>query len=59
MEEGKVAGLKSLTILLGSIGVIAIVGVTLYLLLAGPNYCPEIDEMNENGPITEFSVQIV
>ena len=59
MEEGKIAGLKSLTILLGSIGVITIVGVTLYLLLAGPNYCPEIDEMNENGPITEFSVQIV
>ena len=29
MEEGKVAGLKSLTILLGSIGVITIVGVTL------------------------------
>ena len=59
MEEGKVAGLKSLTILLGSIGAITIVGVTLYLLLAGPNYCPEIDNMNESNPITEFSVQVV
>ena len=52
MEEGKVAGLKSLTILLGSIGVITIIGVTLYLLLAGPNYCPEIDNMIESNPIT-------
>ena len=59
MAEGKVAGLKSLTILLGSIGVITIVGVTLYLLFAGPNYCPEIDNMNESNPITEFSIQVV
>ena len=59
MEEGKVAGLKSLKILLGSIGVITIVAVPLYFLLAGPNYCPEIDNMNESNPITEFTVQVI
>ena len=56
MEEGKVAGLKSMTILLGSIGVITIVGVTLYLLFAGPNYCPEIDNMNESNPNLVFKL---
>ena len=59
MEEGKVAGLKSLKILLGSIVVITIIAVPLYLLLAGPDYCTEIDNMNQTDPITEFSVQVV
>ena len=60
MAEGKVVGLKALSALFGGSALIVIVATIIYLVVfSGPNYCPEIDEMNENGPITEFSVQIV
>jgi len=60
MAEGKVVGLKSLSALFGGSAFIVIVATIIYLVVfSGPNYCPEIDDMNENDPITEFSVQVI
>ena len=60
MAEGKVVGLKSLSALFGGSALIVIVATIIYLVVfSGPNYCPEIDDMNENDPITEFSVQVI
>ena len=60
MAEGKVVGLKSLSALFGGSALIIIVATIIYLVVfSGPNYCSEIDDMNENDPITEFSVQVI
>jgi len=57
MAEGKVVGLKWARFLIPGI---LIIGASAYFVLfLMPDYCAEIDNMNENNPITEFSVQVI
>ena len=57
MAEGKVVGLKWAGFLIPGI---LIIGASAYFVLfLMPDYCTEIDNMNETDPITEFSVQVV
>ena len=57
MAEGKVVGLKWARFLIPGI---LIIGASAYFVLfLMPDYCTEIENMNQTDPITEFSVQVV
>ena len=60
VNEGTVVGLNALKWARFLIpGIIIIGGAAYFLLFRMPDYCTEIDNMNETDPITEFSVQVV
>jgi len=60
MAEGTVVGLNALKWARFLIPGILIIGsVAYFALFMMPDYCTEIDDMNETDPITEFSVQVV
>ena len=60
MAEGEVVGLNALKWARFIIpGILIIGGVAYFALFMMPDYCTEIDNMNETDPITEFSVQVV
>ena len=60
MAEGEVVGLNALKWARFIIpGILIIGGVAYFALFMIPDYCTEIDNMNETDPITEFSVQVV
>ena len=60
MAEGEVVGLNALKWARLIIpGILIIGGVAYFALFMMPDYCTDIDNMNETDPITEFSVQVV
>ena len=60
MAEGEVVGLNALKWARFIIpGILIIGGVAYFALFMMPDYCTDIDNMNETDPITEFSVQVV
>ena len=60
MAEGEVVGLNALKWARFLIpGILIIGGAAYFVLFLMPDYCTEIDNMNETDPITEFSVQVV
>ena len=60
MAEGTVVGLNALKWARFIIPAILIIGWAIYAtFFMMPDYCPEIESMNENGPITVFSVQVI
>jgi hypothetical protein len=60
MAEGEVVGLNALKWARFIIPTILIVGgVAYFALFMIPDYCTEIDDMNQADPITEFSVQVI
>jgi len=60
MAEGEVVGLNALKWARFIIPTILIIGgVAYFVLFLMPDYCTEIDNMNQTDPITEFSVQVV
>ncbi len=60
MAEGEVVGLNALKWARFIIpGILIIGGVAYFALFLMPDYCTEIDNMNQTDPITEFSVQVV
>ena len=60
MAEGEVVGLNALKWARFIIpGILIIGGVAYFALFMMPDYCTEIDNMNETDPINEFSVQVV
>ena len=60
MAEGEVVGLNALKWARFLIpGILIIGGAAYFVLFLMPDYCTEIDNMNETDPITEFNVQVV
>ena len=60
MAEGEVVGLNALKWARFIIpGILIIGGVAYFALFMMPDYCTDIDNMNETDPINEFSVQVV
>ena len=60
MAEGEVVGLNALKWARFIIpGILIIGGVAYFALFLMPDYCTDIDNMNQTDPITEFSVQVV
>ena len=60
MAEGEVVGLNALKWARFIIpGILIIGGVAYFALFMIPDYCTDIENMNETDPITEFSVQVI
>ena len=60
MAEGTVVGLNALKWARFIIPAILIIGGIIYAtFFMMPDYCTEIDNMNETDPITEFKVQVI
>lgn len=60
MVEGEVVGLNALKWARFIIpGILIIGGVGYFALFMMPDYCTDLENMNETDPITEFSVQVI
>ena len=60
MAEGEVVGLNALKWARFIIpGILIVGGIAYFALFMIPDYCTDIENMNETDPITEFSVQVI
>lgn len=60
MAEGEVVGLNALKWARFIIpGILIVGGVAYFALFMIPDYCTDIENMNETDPITEFNVQVI